>query len=110
MSNKIATHSVRCYWNYAYSKLPLNTSEKYNLLKRGVRSLLDTGRVPLSVQYDEGFLPERDLYRGLYIFDVVYLGRKTVHQVGVRHRFREKHKEFMRQPITIDRRQYAETQ
>jgi len=103
MSKELATHPIKLYWNYAVSDYPLDDPEKSFLLKAGIRSLLDIGRISLSAEYGEKFIPQARAVRGEYVFEAVYIGRKAVYQKGIRHHFREKHRDFMKQPLCIPR-------
>ena len=85
---KMATHCVICYETSVIGK-DISRTLKFLALKRGIKSLLDKGRIVISATYAEGFYPIEDLHIGKYAFEAVYVGREAIRQKGLRHNFRK---------------------
>lgn len=103
-----ATHNVLRYESLVIGTGEIASSLKFYALKKSIRGLLKRGRAVISVNYNEARNPIDDFVVGFFAFEVVYLGRKSVKRKGIRHNMRHSHREFMSQPISINRRQYAE--
>ena len=101
MTKRFATHNVLRYESLVVGNNTIGPSLKFCALKKSVKDLIERGRVVLSADYDELRNPYNDFVLGRFAFDIVYLGRKAVHQKGIRHHFREKYREFISQPISI---------
>lgn len=87
---KTATHPVKLYYNELYKKYDeLSLHEKCQLLRKGISSLLDIGRVVLSTKYYSEYDMWGGYYKGSYCYRVIYIGRKAVWRKGVRHMLRK---------------------
>ncbi len=102
-----ATHNVLRYESLVTGTREIASSLKFYALKKSIKGLIERGRVVISASYAEARNPIDDFVVGCFAFEVVYLGRKSVKRKGIRHNMRHSHREFMLQPISINRRQYA---
>ena len=97
-----ATHKVLLYESCAYSEEPLTTHAKCSLLRTGLRSCKEQGRVVLRARFVQEFQFDANQYYGIWGFETVYVGRKAVLNKELTHNLRRGYPDFKRQPLRMN--------
>ena len=92
---KIVTHPIKQYEVCVYGETTgAVASLKLRSLKAGIWGLLRRGRVTLNAHWGTHISLPTFSYVGTWLFEVVYVGRKTIKCSGVRHQLRLAHQKF----------------
>lgn len=97
---KMATHRVLLYETLVTGK-DISPALKFLALKRGIKSLLDRGKVVIGARYRETMNPVSGFCVGSYAFETVYVGRKAIWKNAIRHQLRREHEKFLSEPIVV---------
>jgi len=87
----MSVHKVSLYEMYLIGDKPAEKNQRFDLLKRYLRSIINKGRVPLNARIIEHFDFLRAGYITMCYGKCYYIGRKTVNKPGLRHDSRKKY-------------------
>ena len=90
---KTVSHPIKLYSIDVWSKSD-TFCLKSRALRSGIRELLSRGRAVITAEYAQRFDVVNFCYQGIWAFETVYLGRKSVRRKGIRRQLREARKGF----------------